>query len=1116
MPPTLIPAPSFSPLREDPDFEADFDLPDDDAVIAPSVPTVTLERGNEDGEDWDKEFAPGSAATTPVRGAVSARGTVTNLAAKLRVPTTRTTEDWDDDEDFDLPPLSSKPMKLSFSPRTKLRMDNPDADELGGADSLNRNPASDTQDEEDGNASTIKVSKLAFSAALAASNPSFPAATARMSSSPPTSTPLDDDLEDDLIIPDELSHLSLKPLGLGHRTSKASLDSWGDNTGTTLFSDASSGTLSQPSSCQSASQPSTEDESDDFMDEEGEFEGLVLPDSLSSKDMRKILEDKKAGLFGAKDNIRVARPSDGEDDFEMGLVIGGDDDLSPSRLKEQMAVNRRAVGRGAVRSLSEPQRPAINHPAPSMGTIRPPSRLREEIPVSGRETANSPPIPSSIRSSRVPTESFPALRRAPSSILPSSRPPPSRWQTLSTTIRPQPSLNLIHHTRSPSPTRPLPSASSPSPYPKSPSPVSSLTSVPPSVSPTVLEPTSSKPSFIKHQKSHSKLPSGTVGNGVRKLSRKASLSSLVDTPSQHLPSPSPSPEVPFPHSSKPLSHKPSLRRVPTGLSHAASYRDLGVAATIGHSAGGSQADRKKYAYEAPTVASRVRRAEKLGITSGTVSDGGAMSGSDREREKPSMPSSSSSRSITRSRPAISNIFPTVALPSNLNPARSPSPTTPHTRVMSLSRKPSNLTAPTKSSAQRVVTQPPAVKILRRPKKSRIFGDGTELDGIEDLKVEREKESKYRVTPSARGNVTQPRVRATSVAGPVMGLGPTGTISRKRGVESANATLNAGPRPTSSASSQGTPAEALKPMPTLRRQQRVDFPRVEPNVTPAMKKKKDGTSPLNNSTRKKPTLIRNLGGAGSPKVVGDMKWNPKTLKWEGNDAVLRDFEVSSSSRPALITHLTGSSVGALSPSGSFSSLTSGARVVGEMMFDPIKMCWISRTGEEDDAFAGFDDDADDEGWDADGKGGTIRGVLTTSSGAPSVGSTLRRESGVSSEESSPARSTRGSHARSASESDSESITGSFTGRESSLSTAVSGGMLTISENGDAIVPVPKDLVAASAVAEDRHKSEMRGWHIPTTHAVRRRVGARGLPEPQDSEEINRSYLWDIRALATRSF
>ena len=82
-----------------------------------------------------------------------------------------------------------------------------------------------------------------------------------------------------------------------------------------------------------------------------------------------------------------------------------------------------------------------------------------------------------------------------------------------------------------------------------------------------------------------------------------------------------------------------------------------------------------------------------------------------------------------------------------------------------------------------------------------------------------------------------------------------------------------------------------------------------------------------------------------------------MRWEGNDQVLRDFDaaVGTSVRPALITQLTGSSIG--SPVGNIA----GARVVGNMLFDPTRMCWVSTLPPEDeepDVFAELADDEDE--------------------------------------------------------------------------------------------------------------------------------------------------------------
>jgi hypothetical protein len=57
--------------------------------------------------------------------------------------------------------------------------------------------------------------------------------------------------------------------------------------------------------------------------------------------------------------------------------------------------------------------------------------------------------------------------------------------------------------------------------------------------------------------------------------------------------------------------------------------------------------------------------------------------------------------------------------------------------------------------------------MKRPKRLRAYGDGTELDGIEDLPTDRDQEGKYRVTPkgySSGGRV----VRKDSGAGRASG------------------------------------------------------------------------------------------------------------------------------------------------------------------------------------------------------------------------------------------------------------------------------------------------------------------------------------------------------------
>lgn len=67
------------------------------------------------------------------------------------------------------------------------------------------------------------------------------------------------------------------------------------------------------------------------------------------------------------------------------------------------------------------------------------------------------------------------------------------------------------------------------------------------------------------------------------------------------------------------------------------------------------------------------------------------------------------------------------------------------------------TVPTPSRRATTIPKP---ELVSMPKKKRQYGDGTELDGFEDLKVDREKEGRYRVgnatttssTPTRRGEL----------------------------------------------------------------------------------------------------------------------------------------------------------------------------------------------------------------------------------------------------------------------------------------------------------------------------------------------------------------------------
>jgi hypothetical protein len=160
------------------------------------------------------------------------------------------------------------------------------------------------------------------------------------------------------------------------------------------------------------------------------------------------------------------------------------------------------------------------------------------------------------------------------------------------------------------------------------------------------------------------------------------------------------------------------------------------------------------------------------------------------------------------------------------------------------------------------------KVLRRPKRQRTYGDGTELDGIDDLPTDREKEGRFRVMPKGYGNRVPGGTYSSKTAG------DKGTIrkkGRREGPETSAGlcsfdavtfvfSFDADIEPGNHSADPPLTSTTN----TLNRTGRIDFPSVKSADISVKKKKKDVSSPISNTTRRKPTLIRNLGGANAPK------------------------------------------------------------------------------------------------------------------------------------------------------------------------------------------------------------------------------------------------------------
>ncbi|KAJ3721534.1 hypothetical protein FB446DRAFT_656764 [Lentinula raphanica] len=868
---TTVPAPSLAADREEwPD--ADFDLPEGQPLHADT------DKDDGDEMDWDVEMDLGKT------GGASAfvRAHVIDLEG------------------------SSKPQMVTIRP----------AQIQQGID----------EEEDDEGVSTIKVNEGVSTIKLAA----LPKPDSKKAQ-----VPIDEDFEDGFALPSDLTQLSLAPLSLNHRSSKNSIE-WGDkdHTSSSQSSDAYS-TLgfanASPSSnsTSSASLPDTETEDED---EDDHMDGLVIPSGLfESRDagskLTHLLELRQKAVL-ASDSIKVASP-DPEEDFEMGLVIDDDVDLSPSRLLYS-AQQMRHANRSQSMPNSRPKQLRL-------ASTRVKSIDRAKSPI-------NPPVSS--------TRQFQKLRLSPSPPLN----PPSRSQTFQT----------------------LSSAPSPSPS-----------------SSSFLAP---KPGSLRGQKSHSGLKPPTPPASTRKLTRKASLSSLLES----------------------------------GSSQA--------------SGSGTAAGPSKARYEEPTVASRAKSQRSTSRLRGLDYP--------VPPTRPSTPSSNPNAvrltlptaTRVKSRPALSSLF-------NHGAPSSPGlqPTTFRTASPIPPRPPSNLS----NRAPRIALQPlapSAPKVMKRPKRQRTYGDGTELDAFEDLPTDRDKESRFRVQPKGYGNRIPGGTFPTKPSAGDKNATDKNTIRRKRREVSGGSESSSVSAPTAN---------------SLRRSSRLDSPTAPKQQSP--KKKSKTTS------KKKPTLIRNLGGVGAPKVVGDMHWNPQTLRWEGNEQVLRDFDsVVTSTRPALITHLTGSSIG--SPVGSFAT---GARKVGNMIFDPQRMCWISTLPpeeEEPDVFANLADDEEEE----DAKGDTVRLSLQSASATPDTSVNSRTSTSMSGTIGDTSPTSHNSYTRAPSES------GSDRGSRASM-----------------VYDIDGDFIAKCRAAEQRHVVEMKGW--------------KEILAKQDVlYEAERPNLYEIRDLATRKY
>ncbi|KAL1999029.1 hypothetical protein VTN02DRAFT_5164 [Thermoascus thermophilus] len=259
----------------------------------------------------------------------------------------------------------------------------------------------------------------------------------------------------------------------------------------------------------------------------------------------------------------------------------------------------------------------------------------------------------------------------------------------------------------------------------------------------------------------------------------------------------------------------------------------------------------------------------------------------------------------------------------------------------------------------------AKRTITRPARRRNFGDGTELEAFDDLPTSASAESKFVKHPAGRGaprslrnrlsqsQVTPPSRSETLIppSTPVNSSKPQDFTPRF--ARDTNASRNARQQRVTSATISVKEREGcpLAPVNANWRAQARSRGAGNSTTVGGKKTKTAGTPGA------RPHLIKPMGtGVHEAKSVKGMHYNPATFRWEGNENAVTEFDDVASPKspkpaPALITN-----VGAIQ----------GVQVVGGMVFDPQRMCWLklapSQPGkngvavihDEDDVFAGLDD------------------------------------------------------------------------------------------------------------------------------------------------------------------
>jgi hypothetical protein len=460
----------------------------------------------------------------------------------------------------------------------------------------------------------------------------------RVDPTPVATTTIDEDFESAFALPSDLTKLSLRPLS--HQSSKNSLE-WGDK-----------------------DQTSSSSQSSDTYSTLGFDQGFTSTSSTSTSFPETETED------------------DDEDEGELeGLVI-------PPLFESG------TCGKQLAKILEMKKKAPVAESTPKVPTPDPEDDI--EIGLVIDDDADFSPSRLLQNTQHAPSKRQSGAGARKSST--ASRPPAVKPITKTRTER----------TKSPIPPPPASSRQlqkirlSPSPPPRAqPTRAHSyqaLLSAPATSSSSFL---AAKSGSLRGQKSHSGLKPTSPPSSHKRLTRKASLSSLMELSQSHVSGTEANPSfAPAPVPSAQLSRY----NAPTASSRAKSHTS-------------STSRMRTLDYNVPPTRPTTPSSNPAAL-------------------RLTMPTSSSR---LKARAPISSVFP----PSSATP-RATSPST-------LPRPPSSLSLHSRPGTSSSTASTSAPKVLKKPKRQRLYGDGTELDAFDDLPTDRDKECRYHVQPKGYGN-----------------------------------------------------------------------------------------------------------------------------------------------------------------------------------------------------------------------------------------------------------------------------------------------------------------------------------------------------------------------------